>query len=203
MAAIITIIDYGAGNLRSVVNAVNYLGYQTRVTDKPDDLQQANSIILPGVGSARRLMDGLKIRELGAPLLDYLSLGKPFLGICLGLQVLFEDTEEDGIKCLGLLEGRVRRLPLEVKIPHIGWNTVSLRGDHPCLSGIKDGSYFYFVHSYYAELQDTRLVLGLTDYGARFPAIIAKGKLIATQFHPEKSGEEGLHFLRNFFEECL
>lgn len=199
--AAISVIDYGAGNIRSVLNAVNYLGYDASVTTEAAEVVRASVLVLPGVGAAHGLMKGLAKQKLTAPILDYLASGKPFLGICLGLQVLFDSTEEGGLECLGFLKGRVRRLPEGLKRPHMGWNMVTTTTSNHLLG--TSGSYFYFVHSYYAELENTSLVTGWTTYGISFPAVITQNNLVATQFHPEKSGHNGLLFLRNFFEKYI
>ena len=200
----VTIIDYGAGNLRSVVNAVTRLGYQSKITSKADDVAAAEALILPGVGAAGDTMTNLDRLKLTGPVIRYISDGKPFLGICIGLQVLFTGTEEGGWQdCLNVIPGRVKRLPDGQKIPHIGWNQVKQVTRHPVFEGIPDETNFYFVHSYYAEPDEESLVAGRTDYGITFCSAIARDNLVAVQFHPERSGEHGLHIYDNFLKLAL
>jgi glutamine amidotransferase len=200
----IAIIDYGAGNLRSVVNAISRLGYQAKVTSSPDEVLTAQVVILPGVGAAADTMANLQTLGLDSPIRRFIAEGRPFLGVCIGLQILFGGTEEGGWhQCLGIIPGVVRRLPLGVKIPHMGWNQVKQRISHPIFSGISDEANFYFVHSYYAEPEDRSLVAGETEYGIPFCSVITRGNLVATQFHPEKSGEVGLKIYDNFIKIAL
>jgi glutamine amidotransferase len=201
---VVTIIDYGAGNLRSVVNAVTRLGYQSKITSQADDAAAAEALILPGVGAAGDTMSNLNRLHLTDPIIQYISEGKPFLGICIGLQVLFTGTEEGGWHdCLNIIHGRVRRLPDGQKIPHMGWNQVKQVTHHPVFEGIPDGTNFYFVHSYYAEPDDESLVAGKTDYGITFCSAIARDNFVAVQFHPERSGEHGLRIYDNFLKLAL
>ena len=200
----VTIIDYGAGNLRSVVNAIARLGYQSKITSKADDVAAAEALILPGVGAAGDTMTNLNRLQLTDPIIRYIRDGKPFLGICIGLQVLFTGTEEGGWHdCLNVISGRVRRLPTGQKIPHMGWNQVKQLMPHPVFEDIPDETNFYFVHSYYVDPDDKSLVAGKTDYGVTFCSIIARGNLVATQFHPERSGEHGLRIYDNFLKLAL
>ncbi len=197
----IAIIDYGAGNLRSVVNAITRLGYQPVVTSKPGDLANARVVILPGVGAAGETMKNLRALGMVDPIRQYINEGRPFFGVCIGLQILFDDTEEGGgYECLRVFPGRVRRLPDGMKIPHMGWNQVKQIQQHPVFDGIPNGANFYFVHSYYAEPEDKSLVAGETEYGINMCSAIITGNLIATQFHPEKSGELGLKIYDNFLK---
>jgi glutamine amidotransferase len=197
----IVIIDYGAGNLRSVVNAITKLGCQPKVTSRSEDLLSARAAILPGVGAAGATMENLKMMGLVAPIRQFISEGHPFFGVCIGLQILFARTEEGGgQECLGVIPGQVRKLPAGLKIPHMGWNQVKQIGSPPIFDGIPDETNFYFVHSYYAEPDDKSLVAGETDYGITICSVIARGNLVATQFHPEKSGEFGLRMYRNFIK---
>ena len=197
----VAIIDYGAGNLRSVVNAISKLSYQAKITSSPADLLNAQAVILPGVGAAADTMINLKRLGLASPIRHFIAEGRPFLGVCIGLQVLFSGTEEGGWhECLGIIPGVVRRLPLGLKIPHMGWNQVKQRTSHPIFEGIPDGANFYFVHGYYVEPDDGSLVASETKYGISFCSVIAKDNLIATQFHPEKSGEVGLKIYDNFIK---
>jgi glutamine amidotransferase len=200
----IVIIDYGAGNLRSVANAVSRLGYQAKITSIPDEMLTAQAVILPGVGAAADTMANLKTLGLVSPIRRFIAEGRPFLGVCIGLQILFSGTEEGGWhECLGIIPGVVRRLPPGLKIPHMGWNQVKQKIYHPIFSGISDEANFYFVHSYYVEPDDRSLVAGETEYGVSFCSVIAKGNLVATQFHPEKSGEVGLKIYDNFIRIAL
>lgn len=197
----IVIIDYGASNLSSVAKAIINLGYQPQVTSAPKEIMDAESVILPGVGAAASALSKLQALGLVEPIHKVISENRPFFGICLGLQILFTVTEEgDGYSCLDLIQGKVIRLPAIFKVPHIGWNQVKQRVPHPIFSGIPDGANFYFVHSYYANVVEKSIVIGETDYGVTFCSILAKGNLVATQFHPEKSGSLGLRILHNFFQ---
>jgi len=200
----IAIIDYGAGNLRSVANAVSRLGYQAKITSIPHEMLTAQAVILPGVGAAADTMANLQTLGLVSPIRRFIAEGRPFLGVCIGLQILFTGTEEGGWhECLGIIPGVVRRLPPGLKIPHMGWNQVKQKISHPIFSGIPDEANFYFVHSYYVEPDDRSLVAGETEYGVSFCSVIAKGNLVATQFHPEKSGEVGLKIYDNFIRIAL
>ena len=197
----ITIIDYGAGNLRSVANAVTRLGYQPKITSSVNELLDAQAVILPGVGAAADTMESLRALGLADPIRQVIAEGRPFFGVCIGLQVLFTGTEEGGgHECLGILPGRVNRLPPGLKIPHMGWNQVKQRLSHPIFDGIPDDANFYFVHSYYVEPEDKSLIAADTDYGMPICSSVIKGNLIATQFHPEKSGESGLRMYDNFIK---
>ena len=197
----ITIIDYGAGNLRSVANAVIRLGYQANVTSSPDDVLKAQAVILPGVGAAADTMDNLKALGLDNSIRRVISEDRPFLSICIGLQILFTGTEEGGWHgCLDIIPGLVRKLPSHLKIPHMGWNQVKQKSSHQIFDGIPDEANFYFVHSYHVEPDDKSLVTGETEYGIPICSVLTRGNLIATQFHPEKSGEVGLRFYDNFIK---
>lgn len=198
--ATVTIVDYGAGNLRSVAKAVEKLGHSPLITDDPQKLLKAQAVIFPGQGASESAMRALHHRGLVEPIKEVISKGVPFFGVCLGLQLLLDSSEEGPMPCLGLARGRVLRLPPQVKRPHMGWNQVTLHGTHPIFEGVKSGSYFYFVHSYYAAPQDQALVLGTTEYGLRFCSVIAMNNLVATQFHPEKSGALGLRLYENFLK---
>jgi glutamine amidotransferase len=200
----IAIIDYGAGNLRSVVNVISRLGYQAKVTSVSHEMLAAQAVILPGVGAAADTIASLKTLGLVSPIQRFIAEGRPFLGVCVGLQILFTGTEEGGWhECLGVIPGTVRRLPPGLKIPHIGWNQVRQRIYHPIFDGIPDEANFYFVHSYYVEPNDKTIVAGETEYSVSICSVIVKGNLIATQFHPEKSGELGLKIYDNFIKIAL
>lgn len=194
----LVIVDYGAGNLRSVAKALEYLGFPAVVTQDPEEVLRAQGVILPGVGSSGAAMAALQERGLVEPLRRVVAQGTPFFGVCLGLQLLLDSSEEDPRPCLGVVAGQVKRLPASVKVPHMGWNQVSLVGEHPLFRGVPAGSYFYFVHSYCAVPRDESLVLGTTEYGVTFCSALARGNLVATQFHPEKSGPVGLRLYDNF-----
>lgn len=197
----IVIIDYGAGNLSSVAKAIISLGYQPRVTSEPKEVTEAKIVILPGVGAAGDAMSRLQAQGMLEPIRKVVTEDRPFFGICLGLQVLFTTTEESGgYQCLDFFPGKVIRLPSTVKVPQMGWNQVKQRMPHPVFEGIPDGANFYFVHSYYADVPEKSMVIGETDYGVTFCSALAKGNLVATQFHPEKSGPFGLRMLYNFFK---
>ena len=199
----IAIVDYGAGNLRSVAKAVEKLGYSPEVTGDPQKVLNAKAVILPGVGASDSAMTALEERGLVEPLRAVIRDGVPFFGVCLGLQLLLESSEEGSIPCLSVVPGRVKRFPNSVKTPHMGWNEVNFERDHPVLDGVESGSYFYFVHSYYAAPEDQSLVLGTTDYASPFCSVIARDNLVATQFHPEKSGALGLRLYENFLRSMV
>lgn len=202
----IAILDYRAGNLTSVERALRHLGFDCAVTDSHAIIRGASHIIFPGVGAAGKSMENLKRLGLDAALRERLQAGVPVLGICVGLQVLFEYSEENDTRCLGILPGSVRLFPRDMrspsgealKIPHMGWNEVRFRGGHPVLRDIPPGSEFYFVHSYYPDPTHIEQVAGDVEYGITFSAAVARDSLIAMQFHPEKSGPPGLRILRNF-----
>jgi glutamine amidotransferase len=197
----IVVVDYDAGNLRSVERALEAVGLRALVTPDPREVERAQALVLPGVGSAQDCMRKLATRGLVEPLREYAASGKPFLGVCVGMQLLFDGSEEGGgVECLGILPGTVRRFPSEngLKVPQIGWNDVHFTRAHPLLNGIPDGSYFYFVHGYYADPLHNEITLGRADYGGEFAAIVARDNVQATQFHPEKSAAMGLRIYANF-----
>ncbi len=194
----VTVVDYESGNLRSVSRALEKAGARPRVTGDPELILQADAVVLPGVGSGDSAMRGLRSRGLVEPLREYAASGRPFLGVCLGLQLLMDATDEGNVPCLGIVHGKTRRLPGGLKVPHMGWNQVRLTGDSPVFEGIPDNSDFYFVHSYYGEPIDEELIAGVTEYGIPFCSAIVRDSLIATQFHPEKSGALGLKIYDNF-----
>jgi len=198
---LIAIVDYGMGNLRSVQKGLEKLGFAAFITDRPQDVLQAAGVILPGVGAFGDAMENLVRCGLDEALREVAASGRPFLGICLGLQLMFEESEENGLhRGLGIWPGRVIRLPAEVKIPHMGWNRVRRLRYEPILEGIADGTYFYFVHSYYVDTQEKGLVGAVADYGVEVPAVVSRGKVFGIQFHPEKSSVCGLRILNNFGE---
>jgi glutamine amidotransferase len=195
----ITIVDYGVGNLRSVQKALERVGATAVVSDDPDALEAAQGVVLPGVGAFGDGMANLRARGLVEPVLRQVERGKPLLGICLGMQLLFEESEEMGHhRGLGLLPGCVVRFPEgELKVPHVGWNQLRIRRG-PVLAGVADGAYAYFVHSYYPVPEDANDVQATTDYGFAFASVVGRGDIWGAQFHPEKSQEVGLHLLENF-----
>jgi glutamine amidotransferase len=197
----IAVVDYGAGNLRSVTNALVKLGYQPKVTSEPDVVLEATAVIFPGVGAAADAVDNLRRSGMDEAIKEVIRNGKPFFAVCVGMQVLLSATEEGGWnECLGIIPGNVKRLPSSLKVPHIGWNQVKQMNGHLIFKGIADETNFYFVHSYYAEPEDKAVVAGTTEYGINICSILIKDSIIATQFHPEKSGEPGLRMYANFLQ---
>lgn len=195
----IAVINYGAGNIKSVCNALEKLGQSYKVVSKPSELACAGKVVLPGVGAAGSAMQSL----LETGFIEAIPrLRVPVLGICLGLQLLAYFSEENNVECLSIIPGRVKKFEgRELKIPQIGWNKVEFKRESPLLNGIPTGSYFYFVNSFYLDT-DEENVIGTTDYGISFASIVQKDNFYATQFHPEKSGEIGLKLFRNFCEKC-
>ena len=199
----VTIVDYGMGNLRSVQKAFERLGLRAEITDCPERVLNAERLVVPGVGAFGDAIYELERRNLVKPIVRFIESGRPFLGICLGLQLLFEKSYENGIhKGLGILRGDVVRFELssEYSIPHMGWNQVRQECPNPLMREIPDESFFYFVHSYYVAPADPEVVAGTTEYGFRFCSMIRQDNVFATQFHPEKSQSLGLKLLRNFAE---
>jgi glutamine amidotransferase len=199
----ITIIDYKAGNLTSVQLAFESIGQKVKITDKPEDILCAKKIVFPGVGAAKAAMDSLKELKLIEPIRQKIADGVPFLGICIGMQVLFESSEEDGgTQCLGILPGKVKKFKSSddsCKIPQIGWNTVKIKSKHPIFEGIEDQSEFYFVDSFYPDCANKKDMIGQTQYAdANFASVAGNNNLVSTQFHPERSGRIGLRLLENF-----
>ena len=196
----IVIVDYGMGNLCSVENAFLKNGARVTVSSKPGDIEKAGKIVLPGVGAFTQAMQELKKRGLAELLKEKISSGVPYLGLCLGLQLLFSQSEEGRrVKGLGIIPGEVRRFRGDLKVPHIGWNRLSIRAKKcPLLKGVSHQDYFYFVHSYYAVPEDKSWIASTTDYGVDFCSSVWKDGLFATQFHPEKSQRSGLQLIRNF-----
>ena len=197
----IAIIDYGMGNLRSVQKGFEKVGHEAIVTSDQAEVQRASKVVLPGVGAFEDAIAELRRRDLVKPVLDAIESGRPFLGICLGLQLLFEVSYENGQhEGLGVLQGEVVRfqLPPEFSVPHMGWNQLAIRRHPPILEGIADGTYFYFVHSYYVVPSDPGVIATETDYSAPFCSMIWRDNVYATQFHPEKSQADGLRVLKSF-----
>lgn len=195
----IGIIDYGLGNLASVENGLDKLQIPFRLSDDPDVLSKVKAIILPGVGAAGRGMQNLKARGLDKFLRDQAKKGMPILGICLGMQLLMDKSEEGNTSCLGILPGAVKKFQTVKKVPHMGWNQIKYSANASLFQGIKQDDYYYFVHSYYCAPDDEKVIAGQTDYGARFCSAFEKDNIYGVQFHPEKSSEAGLQALKNFW----
>lgn len=198
---LIGVIDYDAGNLTSVTSALKHLGAEFFITKDPKEVSKADKVIFPGVGEAVQAMNTLNRTGLADSLREYALGGKPFLGICLGFQILFDHSEERDVDCLGILPGQVKRFPSDMglKIPQIGWNTVDFKGD-PLVKNLPEDSSFYFVHSYYVESGVEENILGKSEYGIPFTSAVRRDNVWGTQFHPEKSGKPGLKILSNFIE---
>ncbi len=200
----VVVVNYGMGNLRSVAKALEHVGFEeVIVSSSPDEVKKADALVFPGQGAFRRAMENLKRLDLVKPLLDHIEKGKPFLGICLGLQLLFERSYEHGqTEGLGVFEGEVVLLPPKVKLPHIGWNQVWIKKREGLYSGIEDGDFFYFVHSYHVLPRKDDIVASTTDYEVFFVSGVQKENVWAVQFHPEKSQRKGLRLLENFRRFC-
>ncbi|OPY77692.1 MAG: Imidazole glycerol phosphate synthase subunit HisH 1 [Syntrophorhabdus sp. PtaU1.Bin153] len=195
----IAIIDYGMGNLRSVTNAFEGLGATVVLTRDKDTIERADAIVLPGVGAFGKCIENLRSFNLFELIKDQIKRDKLYLGICLGMQILFDTSEEaPGVAGMGFIRGRVRRFSAGVKIPHMGWNSVDIVKPHPVLEGVEKGSHFYFVHSFYCEPEEDGVTATTTTYGTEFTSSVHKGSVFACQFHPEKSQKIGLKLLRNF-----
>jgi len=195
----ISIIDYKAGNLKSVERALNHLGVPCRITNNHSDIISSEKVIFPGVGAAGKTMEVIRSLNLDKVIDEVVKRKTPFLGICLGAQIILEVSEEDDAVCLNLIPGSVKRFPdIGIKIPHMGWNNISIERRHPILKGIDEDAQFYFVHSYYPEPRYKNDIIATTRYGISFSAVIGRENVVATQFHPEKSGRFGLHILKNF-----
>ncbi len=202
----IAIIDYAAGNLTSVRRALAFLGHDSVITRDPSTVMTAERVIFPGVGAAGKAMSDLNKLGMDQALIAFYQTGKPILGICLGTQIIMERSEENDTSCIGLIKGGVRRFPLTLreegrrplKVPHMGWNGVELKREHPIFLGFDPRSEFYFVHAYYPDPINRANVLGETRYGIPFASVLQSKNLIAVQFHPEKSGKPGLQILSNF-----
>lgn len=199
----LAIINYGAGNLRSVQKACEYVGEKAVITDNREEILNADRVILPGVGSFGSCIESIRKANLFDCIRQVTESGTPFLGICLGLQLLFEASDESpDAKGLGILKGRCVKIPQSdgVKIPHIGWNSITFPNPSPLFTGIEDGSFVYFVHSYYMRPNDKSVITAVCDYSASLPVALSHGNIHATQFHPEKSGDVGLKILKNFID---
>ncbi len=198
----ITIVDYGAGNLQSVEKAFQYIGAPVRLASSGTEIASAEALVLPGVGAFRDAMHSLEAGGMAQPIRDYIASGRPFLGICLGLQLLFEESEEFGhVKGLGAFKGRICRIPAEngLKVPHMGWNSLELKRTDGIFKGLQENPYVYFVHSYYLKAEERQLVSAQTEYGVKIDAAIQRCIAFATQFHPEKSGRVGFKMRRNLW----
>lgn len=199
---LVAVVDYGAGNLVSIDQALTAVGARVEIVRDGEALRAADALVVPGVGAAGPAMERLERRGLVAPIRAWIAAGRPYLGICLGLQLLFEGSDEDGAATLGALAGRTIRLEDAPTLPHIGWNQVERRRDHPLFDGIADGADFYFVHSYAgapaAGTDAAAAVLAETVHGRPFASAVARGSLLGVQFHPERSGDDGLRLLANF-----
>lgn len=201
----IAVVDYGAGNLRSVSRALARSAFDPRVTGDPEEVRRADAVVLPGVGAFADAVTALRARGLDAAVVEAIQAGRPYLGLCLGLQLLFEESDEHGLHPgLGLLEGRVERFPDRgadggrLLVPHIGWNQVRFQGDHPLRARLPDADVYYFVHSYRAVPREAKQLAGVADYGAPFAAAVAHENVVAVQFHPEKSQSAGKRLLDAF-----
>jgi len=200
----LVIIDYGVGNFRNVQKAFEAVGAAAIISDSVEAARQAEAVVLPGVGAFGDAIENLRARGLDRPVLEAARAGKPLFGICVGLQLLFEESEEMGRHVgLGLLPGKIVRFPHHLTVPHMGWNQIEPQYDHPLLKNITPGDFAYFAHSYYAAPADPAHVAAYTDYGQRFASVVARDNVCAIQFHPEKSQQVGLQLLRNFVELAL
>jgi imidazole glycerol-phosphate synthase subunit HisH len=198
----IAIVDYGAGNLKSVKKAFDFLNVEAHVVSSGEDLKDATKVVLPGVGAFGAAMDKLSDHGFVEPIRKWIADDKPFLGICLGMQMLFESsTETADVAGIGVFKGVNLRFK-DGKVPQIGWNQVTVKKDTPLMRGIENGSYFYFLHGYYIAPQSPSLVIGEADYYITYPCMINRGKVYGVQFHPEKSGEAGIQLLKNWVENC-
>ena len=197
----IVVMDYGVGNVKSVTNAVKYIGCDVKVSCDPEDLLAADGIILPGVGACGYAMEALG--DLAGNIREIAASGKPLLGVCVGYQLLFDESHEHGIhKGLGLISGKVIPIPPGRTIPHMGWNLVEFADQMPLFEGLGDARHFAFAHSYYADITDPDATIAYTEYGMQIPASVQKGNIYGCQFHPEKSGKDGLQVLKNFEKIC-
>jgi len=193
----IAVLDYGMGNLHSVSRAIAKVGGYAEMAREPEAVGRAAALVIPGVGAFGACVRALKDRGLDRAILDFVATGRPVFGVCLGMQVLFEESDEDPDEGLSIVPGRSRKLPSDVKVPHMGWNTVDWSAEHPYVDGIPRETRFYFVHSYAPDVIEGTTV-GITDYGRPFSAVVAKDNVFATQFHPEKSADAGLQIYASF-----
>ena len=196
----IVIIDYGLGNLGSVKNTLYKLGISSMISKSKGDIEKADALILPGVGSAKQGMENLKTQCLDKVLINEIKKGKPFLGICLGMQLLFSESEEGNVQCLNVINGKVKKFDSGLKVPQIGWNSVKQKIKTNLFKNISSRSSFYFVNSYYCQPKDKSAIVGETEYGINYCSVLVKNNITATQFHPEKSGQIGQQFIKNFIK---
>ncbi|PJC80135.1 imidazole glycerol phosphate synthase subunit HisH [Candidatus Roizmanbacteria bacterium CG_4_8_14_3_um_filter_36_12] len=196
----IVIIDYGLGNLASVKNALDKLGVDSVISNSIKQIEAGSALILPGVGSANQGMKNLKRVKLDKAIVDQLNLDKSFLGICLGMQLLFSKSDEGNVKCLNIIEGTVKKFNSRLKVPQIGWNTVEQKTENKLFKNIPKNSSFYFVNSYYCQPSDESVAVGESEYGINFCSVLVKKNIVATQFHPEKSGQVGRQFIKNWIK---
>jgi glutamine amidotransferase len=195
----IAIVDYGVGNLKSVQNALKSMNIPSKISSDKEEIANSRSIIVPGVGAFPDAMKNLENKGLDIVIKAAAKEGKPILGICLGMQLFFESSEEiEKCQGLSLLKGNIRKLEGSIKIPHMGWNSLSFENYNPLLDGVGEASYVYFVHSYYAEIHEENIINAYSTYEKKIPAIVSKGNIFGMQFHPEKSGEAGMKLLKNF-----
>jgi glutamine amidotransferase len=194
----VVVVDYGVGNLHSIRRGLEMAGAKAEITRDIGKIQRADGVVLPGVGAFTSAMNELS-KDLDV-IKQSISSGKPMLGVCLGMQLMLTSSEEGSGKGLNVVPGKVVRLPDKCKVPQMGWNSIEVEREHQFLSGVSSGAYVYFVHSYITKPKDKKTILATTEYCTRFPSVIAKGAVVGTQFHPEKSGEVGLQMLRNFVE---
>jgi glutamine amidotransferase len=193
----VAVVDYGAGNLVSIRNALALLGAEPRIASRPADLDGADAIVVPGVGASAPAMERLRSQGLEGPIVERVRAGTWYVGICLGMQLLFERSDEDDARMLGLLEGEVVPIPGAPRLPHIGWNRLRVRRAHPALEGLADGTAAYFVHSYAPAPSEPGIVVAETEHGGCFASLVAADRIVGFQFHPERSGEDGLRMLGN------
>lgn len=201
----IAVIDYGGGNIQSVYKALKFIGCECKITCDKNEIINADGAILPGQGSFGDCIDSMRKNGIDEAVKSFIDSGKPFLGICVGLQLLFEGSEENPETAgLGIFNGKIKKIPNGegLKIPHMGWNSINILNNEGVFKGIEDNSYVYFVHSYYLDAEDKNIVSAQTEYGVKIDAAVTRGNVTATQFHPEKSGETGLKMLRNFANMC-
>lgn len=194
----LAVVDYGAGNMVSITQALETVGASVVIARGPEGLEGVDGIVVPGVGASGPAMERLRRRGLQRAILDSVGAGTWYLGVCLGMQLLFDRSDEDGARMLGLVPGNVVLLPDAPRLPHIGWNSIEVALPHPLLAGLRDGAPAYFVHSFVGVPADSSVVIAETEHGGRFASVIAAGRLLGVQFHPERSGEDGLQILRNF-----
>ena len=202
----IVIVDYGAGNLTSVARALSFIGYESLITDRPEDIEKGDRVVFPGVGAAGSAMEVMQKKGIDKALRKTFDLGIPMLGICVGCQIIMDKSQENDARCLGLIPGEAKCFPegmsghdgLLLKVPHMGWNGLEAVQSHPLLEGIRREDEFYFVHSYFPLPQDENDIFGKTNYGIEFASAVGRNNLFATQFHLEKSGKPGLLILKNF-----